>query len=230
MKPVCSRLMRQRKSRGSNNQQSSRPSRQFKKQPQRKFKPKMDSVKKTTEEEMNSSLSSDNEFIDHAVNHLSQMRKVQSISNISKTVSLSMNDVDVRVEPNSGANVNIMDEHQFKALINRSVEKPMLEFSKIKLSTLQNNLPVKGEFITTLRNKTRGTLAEVVVIKGKINSPPLISKTILIELGMLQICYKSLGRPNNMRIQNSASNENVMTRGIARVRIIMTARPRGEET
>ena len=107
-----------------------------------------------------------------------------------------------------------MDEHQFKALINRSVEKPTLEFSKIKLSTLQNNLPVKGEFITTLRNKTRGTLAKVVVIKGRINSPPLFSKTTLIELGMLQICEDgSLGRPNSMRIQYSASNVNVITRG-----------------
>ena len=71
--------------------------------------------------------------------------------------------------------------------MNRSEEKPVLVVSKIKLSTLQNELPVKGEFVTTLRNQTRGTLAKIVVIRGHINSPPLISKGTLMELGMLEI-------------------------------------------
>ena len=65
-----------------------------------------------------------------------------------------MNDVDVRVEPGSGTDVNIMEEHQFKALSNRSAKKIPLEASRLKLRTLQNELSVKGEFYTTMKNKT----------------------------------------------------------------------------
>ena len=90
--------------------------------------------------------------------------------------------VDVRVEPDSGVDVYLMDEH--KALLNRSEKKPVIEVSKIKLSTPQNELPVKDEFVTTLRNKTGGTVAKIVVIREHIDSPALISKRTLMELGM----------------------------------------------
>ena len=131
---------------------------------------------------------------------------------MSKTAALRMNEIDVRVEPYSGADVNLMDEHQYKALLNRSEKKPGLEVSKIKLSTLQNELPVKGEFVTTLRNKTCGTLAKIVVIRGHINSPPLISKGTLMELGMLEIREDgSLGQPNHMKIQDATTSINTVT-------------------
>ncbi|CAC5410856.1 unnamed protein product [Mytilus coruscus] len=55
------------------------------------------------------------------------------------------------------------------------------------MSTLQNSLPIKGEFKTIIRNETCGTETKFIVVKGKINSPPLISKSTLIELMMLQI-------------------------------------------
>ena len=86
-------------------------SNKYKKQPEKKFKPKRNLVK-TTEDETNSSFSSDDEFISHADNHLSQIKKVKSVCNMSKTVALRMNEVNVRVKPDSGANVNLMDEHQ----------------------------------------------------------------------------------------------------------------------
>ena len=66
---------------------------------------------------------------------------------MSKTVALSMNEVNVRVEPDSGADVNLMDEHQYKALLNRSEEKPVLEASKIMLSTLQLNYRRRGNLL-----------------------------------------------------------------------------------
>lgn len=43
------------------------------------------------------------------------------------------------------------------------------------------------KFTATIRNKTCGTRVRFVVVKGRIHSPPLISKDILLELGMLWI-------------------------------------------
>ena len=85
-----------------------------------KFKPQRDLVKKTTEEEMDTSFSSDDKFMSQAVNHLSQVKNVKSFSNMVKTVALRMNEVDERVKPDSGADDNLMDEHQYKALLKRS--------------------------------------------------------------------------------------------------------------
>lgn len=56
-------------------------------------------MKKTTEEEIDNSFSTDDEFISHTVNHLSQVKKVKGISNMSKTIVLRMNEISVRVEP-----------------------------------------------------------------------------------------------------------------------------------
>lgn len=42
-----------------------------------------------------------------------------------------MNEINVRVEPNNEADFNLMDEHQYIALLNRSARKPVLESSKI---------------------------------------------------------------------------------------------------
>ena len=181
-----------------------------KQQHEKMSKQKRDYVKKTTEEEIDSS-SSDDDFISHAVHHMSQIKKVKISSGMSKTVALKMNEIDVRVEPDSGADVNLMDEYQFKALLHRSEMKPALQSSQMKLSTLQNKLPVKGEFVTTLRNKTRETRAKIVVIRGHINSPPLISKETLMELGMLEIREDgSLLKANNMKIQNDTPSINTV--------------------
>ncbi|VDI46568.1 Hypothetical predicted protein [Mytilus galloprovincialis] len=113
-----------------------------------------------------------------------------------------MNDVEVKIEPDSGADVNVMDEYQYRAYKNRTREGAELLESKTKLSTLQSSLKVKGEFITTVRNATRGIKTKVIVIKGKTNSPPLIGKKTLIELGMLQIQEDgTLKEPNGLGIR-----------------------------
>lgn len=100
---------------------------------------------------------------------------------------MKIEDVDVRIEPDSGAEVNVMDEHQFKALQNRSSRKLTLEPSRTKLNTLQSKLMVKGKLKAIIRNKTCGGISRFIVVKGNINSPPLIGKETLLELGMLQI-------------------------------------------
>ncbi len=42
-------------------------------------------------------------------------------------MTVRLNDVDIRMEPDSGAEVNLMDEHQFQALLHRTNHKLTLE-------------------------------------------------------------------------------------------------------
>ena len=80
--------------------------------------------------------------------------------------------------------------------------KLTLQPSGVKLSTLQSELPMKVEFTATIRNQTCGAVARFVVARGRINSPPLISKNTLQELGMIQIREDgSFAKTNDLRIQ-----------------------------
>ena len=100
-----------------------------------------------------------------------------------------------------------MDEYQYRALQHRSTSKMDLQNSQIKLHTLQNQLLIKGEFEAILRNQTCGKPTKFLVIKGRINSPPLISKNTLMKLGMLQIKEDgSFAAQNEMRIPTEISN------------------------
>jgi hypothetical protein len=97
------------------------------------------------------------------------------------------------MELDSGADVNVMDEHHFHKLLRGTSEHIVLEKSKLKIhkctfvNTLQNRLKVSVVFRATVRNETRGTETTFVVLEGKINSPPLLSKKTLFDLGMLEI-------------------------------------------
>ena len=82
-----------------------------------------------------------------------------------------------------GASTNVMDEYQFKLPKHKSQAIKELEPSRDTLKTLQSDLTVKGEFTATLRNKNRGTQSKFLVIQGKMESPPLLSKSTLLELG-----------------------------------------------
>ena len=77
---------------------------------------------------------------------------------------MKLNDLDVQMEADGGADVNIMDEHQFKAFVHRSRDKPVLQPSSVKLYTLQHKLDVRGEFRATIRNDTCGRLVRFVVV------------------------------------------------------------------
>ena len=82
-------------------------------------------IKRTTKESPDSSTSSDNELFCQAVRHLKQVKKVKS-DDKNRTLTVKIEDVKVEVEPDSGAEVNVLDEHQFKALTNRANPKPTL--------------------------------------------------------------------------------------------------------
>ena len=158
-----------------------------------------------TEVSNGDSSESDSDFIQQTAKHLKhQVRRVERIKTQQQgTVPIRMNDVDTFCEPDSGASANIMDEYQFKALRHRSQEMGTLLQTKETLRTLQSNLRVIGEFPVTLRNKTRGTQTRFLVIEGHMDSPPLLGKHTLEELGMLKIdpggCLKA---SNELRIKS----------------------------
>ena len=116
--------------------------------------------------------------------------KVKAVSrkyDNGKTVKIHLGDVEMKGEPDSGADVNVMDEHHFSNLRKLSGEKFKLEKSKTVLSTLQNPLPVKGKFKTIVRNATCGMETKFIVIRGRINSPSLLVRSTLQKLGMMEI-------------------------------------------
>ena len=144
------------------------------------------------------------------------IKRIKKRYSLEKTVPLMINDISIRAEPDSGADVNVMDEFQFRALMHRSAEQMKLKDSKIKLMTLQNELPIKGEFSAIVRNQTCGIQSRFLVVKGRINSPPLISKSTLTELGMLQIRDDgSFAEPNSLRIPGKETHINAVSKDIS---------------
>ena len=174
-------------------------------------------MKKATNESETDDSGSDEEqnryFIDETVRHLTVGKiKINKVSDFEKTVPIVINDVIVHMEPDSGADVNVMDEYHYKALKRKSYEPISLRDSKTRLSTLQNELRVSGEFKATARNETRGTDTIFVVVKGRINSPPLLGKKTLIELGMLEIRPDgSLKESNELRRTDSKAVRSVLS-------------------
>ena len=163
---------------------------------------KRERIKKTTEAEETSSGSDDDDYIylQETAQHLHGVKKIKSGPN-QDTVLIRIGDIDAFVEPGSGASANVMDEYQFKALKHRSQEIKELQPSRDTLKTLKSDLTVKGEFTATLRNKNRGTRSKFLVIEGKMASSPLLSKSTLLDLGMLKIDPEvTLKETNELRI------------------------------
>ena len=163
-------------------------------------------------EDSNSDFEQELDFIDESVRHLTVGKiKINKVSDFEKTVPIVVNDVIVHMEPDSGADVNVMDEFQYRALKRKSYDEIALTESKTKLSTLQNELGISGEFKATARNQTRGAETTFVVVRGKINSPPLLGRKTLFELGMLEIRPDgTLKEPNELRIQYKKSVRSIL--------------------
>jgi hypothetical protein len=103
-----------------------------------------------------------------------------------KTCNIQINGMNIEAEPGSGSDANIMDEYQFK-LLKQQAPETTLNATTIKLKTLIEELPVLGAATVEMSNNTRTVRAKLIVIKGKIDSPPLIGRTTLEALGMLLI-------------------------------------------
>ena len=126
-------------------------------------------IKTTTEHA--ESTSSDDEVVSQA-EHLAQAKKMRQIGKDDgyyRSVVLRLNDVDVVMEADSGADVNIMDEHQFKAFIHRTNDKPTITNSYVKLRSLHHKLEVKGQFQKVIRNPRSGKATQLWYLKKYIN-------------------------------------------------------------
>ena len=88
------------------------------------------------------------------------------------------------MEPDRGTDANVMDEYQYETMRRKIEGNIDLKRCITKLSTLQNDLPVSGVFNALLRNTAQRTETSIIVVKRKINSPPLLGKKM--ELGMLE--------------------------------------------
>ena len=128
------------------------------------------------------------------------MKKIRSGPN-QDTVLIRIRGIDAFVEPDSRASSNVINEYQFKAFNHRSQQIKELDPSSEALKTLQSDLTVKGKFTASLRNKNRGTPSKLLVIQ-EMTTPPLLSKSTLIELRMLKIDPEgTLKKTNELRIK-----------------------------
>ena len=89
------------------------------------------------------------------------------------------------VELDSGAHTNLMDEFQYRALTRKSQEIGELRETRSEVKTIQSSLSTIGTFKATVRNKNRGVETKFIVISGRMDSPPLLSKRTSEELGMM---------------------------------------------
>ena len=88
----------------------------------RKQKPGKGKVKRRIEKttEAGESTSFDDEFFGQAAEHLSQAKKVKQIGGVgttSRCVKVKLNDVDVQMEADSGADVSINLRHLYIGLV-----------------------------------------------------------------------------------------------------------------
>ena len=82
------------------------------------------------------------EFIEKSINRMRVGKiklRVKKIPEYEKTVPIVINDVIVRMEPDSGADANVMDEYQYEILRRKIQGKIDLKRCNTKLSTLQND-------------------------------------------------------------------------------------------
>ena len=142
-----------------------------------------------------SNTSSDEYFIHHLKIHKATSQGDQ------KTCTIFINDIKITVEPDMGADTNIMDEYQFWKLQTERPEMALQE-STIKLKALNQDLPIMRECTMKLENQTRAIMAAIVVVKGKIDSLPLLGRPSLDKLAMLKINETGRLKEPKLKIEN----------------------------
>ncbi|KAK3753779.1 hypothetical protein QZH41_014237, partial [Actinostola sp. cb2023] len=134
------------------------------------------------------------------MHHLQTHHTSQDKGN-GKTCTVQINGTDVLIEPDTGSDATIMDEQQLKILQEKAPEVK-LKPSKVKLKALKEDLPVIGEADVIIENQTRTVYTTIVIIKGKIDSPALLGRETLEELGMVLIDTTGGLKSPNKSIKN----------------------------
>ena len=70
-------------------------------------------MKRTMETDLDSDQSSDHEFLTKSIAHM-QIKLVKKTYGLENTIPLMVNDIRIRAEPDTGADVNVMDEYQYR--------------------------------------------------------------------------------------------------------------------
>ena len=141
--------------------------------------------------------SSDDNFLHHLKTHHTSNSKHQT----SKMCTIQINGININAEPDSGSDTNIMDESQFSDLQGKAPEI-RLQSTMLKLKALKEALPVTGEAKIDMSNANRRVQTTIIVMRGKIDSPPLIGREILEALGMLLIDETGGLKTPNKNIRN----------------------------
>ena len=76
-------------------------------------------IKRTAETELDSSDSSDVDFSSKSVAHM-RIKMFTKRYVLEKTIQLMLNDVQIRAGLDTGADLNVMDEYQYRSLQHRS--------------------------------------------------------------------------------------------------------------
>ena len=140
-------------------------------------------TKENPTDSSSSDSSYDQDFIQHLrIKQTSRVNKKKE----SKSCTVTINNVATEIEPDTGSDANIMDEEQFRRL-QKVRPEIQLKKSRTKLRALLQDIPVLGECSVTIRNQTRQTRTRIIVIKGKMDSLPLIGRPTLSNLGMVLI-------------------------------------------
>ena len=85
--------------------------------------------------DVDSDVSSDEEFLTESIVYM-QIKMIKKIYGLEKTVPLMVNDIHILAEPDTGTEVNVMDENQYRALQHKSGSKMDLHKDQTKLCTL----------------------------------------------------------------------------------------------
>ena len=105
----------------------------------------------------------------------------------AQTIDVYIEDVKVKMEPDTGAKVIIIiDDEHLNALQSKCQKTLVIKPSTVELKSLTDCLPVKGEIEVKISNRTCGVRTRIVITE-KINSPPLLGKKTLVQLGMIWI-------------------------------------------
>ncbi|XP_048584869.1 uncharacterized protein LOC125567906 [Nematostella vectensis] len=144
------------------------------------------------ESDTESSKTESDEDINRFLKHVN-IRKTSTVPSSTKAnkCRIWINGVKTTVEPDTGADANVMDEQHLKTLQNTQPEVQLMK-TTLKLKTLTEDLPVIGEINVTIANETRSTVARIAIIGGTIDSLPLLGRETLEELG--KVIFDVTGR------------------------------------
>ena len=165
---------------GDEADQNRKPSRKDDRKSNRKFadgKPQIPHAEGTekTSDTSSTDSSNDEDFIQHL--QIKQATRVNR-KRISESCTVKINDLTMEIELDTGSGANIMDEEQFQQLQKMRPEI-RLKKSRTKLRALLQDIPVLGECSVIIKNQTRQTRTRIIVIRGKMDSLPLIGRPTL---------------------------------------------------